>query len=236
MGIPHFLAIPFLIPGHINPLIQLSNVLAKHGCKVTFLNTEYNYKRMKKAVAATAQANNIDDHDEESSTMIRFVTLPDGLDPEDDRNNVRKMLGYMKKTVPALLPNLIQDINSLDSENKISCILVTFNMSCVLEVGHKLGIKCAALFPFSATGLVSLQFIRKLIHDGIIDSDVGMELENDENGFISKEEILKKVEQLLADESIRERSSKLKEATRKNLSEGGQSSINIEKFVNWAKH
>ncbi|MED6216542.1 hypothetical protein PIB30_008527 [Stylosanthes scabra] len=64
---------------------------------------------------------------------------------------------------------------------------------------------------------------------------VGMELEKDENGFISKEEIRKKVEQLLGDEGIKERSSKLKEATRKNLSEGGRSSNNIEKFVNWAK-
>ncbi|MED6123835.1 hypothetical protein PIB30_053153 [Stylosanthes scabra] len=428
MGITHFLTIPFVIPGHIIPLIQFSNVLANHGCKVTFLNTEYNHKRMKKAVAATAQANNIDDHDKESSKMIRFVTLPDGLDPEDDRSDIGKVLGSMKKTMPCLLPKLIEDINALDSKNKISCILVTFNMSWILEVGHKLRIKCAALFPFSVAGSVSFQFIPKLIDDGIIDSDdkdffnhiveemktmellaewwlcnstydlepgalsvsprflpigpltesdnnnksssfwqeditclewldqqqpqsvmyvsfgslavmesnqfkelalaldlidkpfvwvvrpgnngdktnafpnefhgnkgkivswvpqrkilnhpsiscfvshcgwnstiegiyggvpflcwpffndhfldksyicdvwkVGMELEKDENGFISKEEIRKKVEQLLGDEAIRERSSKLKEATRKNLGEGGQSSKNIEKFANWAK-
>ncbi|MED6113654.1 hypothetical protein PIB30_072863 [Stylosanthes scabra] len=391
--------------------------------------------------------------------MIKFVTLPDGLDPEDDRSDNFKVLGYMNSTMPSLLPKLIEDINALDPENKISCILATFNMSWALQIGHQMGIKCAALFPFSATGLVSALFGPKLIEDGIIDSDgnptksqeiqlapnipmmnpkdflwnnlgkdffkfmvqemkdiellsewwlcntacdlepgalsvspkflpigplmepdennnnnksssfwkedttclewldqqqpqsvvyvsfgslavmesnqfkelalaldlidkpflwvvrpgnngdknnafpnefhgnkgkivswvpqkkilnhpaiscfvshcgwnstiegvcggvpflcwpffvdqfldktyicdvwkVGMELERDQNGFISKEEIMKKVKQLLGDEGIRKRSSKLKEATRKNLSEGGQSSKNIEKFVNWAK-
>ncbi|KAL1322801.1 UDP-glycosyltransferase 83A1 [Arachis hypogaea] len=449
MGIPHFLAIPFPVLGHINPLTQLSNVLAKHyGCKVTFLNSEFNHKRAK-----------IDDHDEESSSkMIKFVTLPDGLDHEDDRSDLSKVLHSIKSTMPSLLPKLIQDINALDFENKITCILVTVNMGWALEIGHQLGIKGAAFSPFSATSLASIHFIPKLMEDGIIDSDgnpiksqeiqiapnmpkmnpkhvlwcnlgneffkhlvqemktmellaewclcnsaydlepgalsisprflsigplmesdnnnnnksssfwqedttclewldqqqpqsvvyvsfgslavlesnqfkelalaldlidkpflwvvrpginddknnafpnefhgnkgkivswvsqkkilqhaaiscfishcgwnstiegvysgvsflcwpffidqfwnksyicdvwkVGMELVKDENGFISKEEIRKKVEQLLGDEGIRERSSKLKEVTRKNLGEGGQSSKNLEKFVNWAK-
>ena len=50
-----------------------------------------------------------------------------------------------------------------------------------------------------------------------------------------KEEIQKKVEQLLRDEGIRARSLKLKEVTKNNLVEGGQSSKNLEKFINWAK-
>ena len=46
---------------------------------------------------------------------------------------------------------------------------------------------------------------------------VGLELDKDENGFISKEEIRKKVEQLLRDEGIRARSLELKEVTKSNL-------------------
>ena len=64
---------------------------------------------------------------------------------------------------------------------------------------------------------------------------VGLGLDKDENGFISKEEIRKKVEQLLKDEGIRARSLKLKEVTRNNLVESGQSSKNLEEFINWAK-
>ncbi|XP_015962689.1 UDP-glycosyltransferase 83A1 [Arachis duranensis] len=165
MGIPHFLAIPFQVSSHINPLLQLSNVLAKHGCKVTFLYTEFNHKRAKNSAAAQ------DHDDEESSKMIKFVTFPDGLGPEGDRSDSMKVLQSIKRTMPSLLPKLIEDINALNFENKITCILVTFNMSWALEVGHQLGIQCAALFPFSATSVASVHFIPKLIEDGIIDSD-----------------------------------------------------------------
>ena len=64
---------------------------------------------------------------------------------------------------------------------------------------------------------------------------VGLGLDKNENGFISKEEIRKKVEQLLGSEGIRARSLKLKKVTRNNLVEGGQSSKNLEKFIDWAK-
>ncbi|KAL4322670.1 hypothetical protein AHAS_Ahas14G0233700 [Arachis hypogaea] len=422
MGTPHFLAIPFQVSSHINPLLQLSNVLAKHGCKVTFLYTEFNHKRAKNSAAAQDH-----DDDEESSKMIKFVTFPDGLGPEGDRSDSMKVLQSIKRTMPSLLPKLIEDINALNFENKITCILVTFNMSWALEVGHQLGIKCAALFPFSATSVASVHFIPKLMEDGIIDSDgnsiksqeiqlapnmammdskhflwcnlgndffkhlvqetkamellaewwlcnsaydlesgafsispkllpigplmesnsnnnnksssfwqedttclewldqqqpqsvlyvsfgtlavmesnqfkelalaldlidkpflwvirpdnmdnkrnnkypdefhgrkgvysgvpflcwpffidqfwnesyicdiwkVGLGLKKDDNGFISKEEISKKVLQLLGDEGIRERSLKLKEVSRNNLAEGGQSTKNLENFVHWAK-
>ncbi|KAL1322803.1 hypothetical protein AAHE18_14G223600 [Arachis hypogaea] len=166
MGTPHFLAIPFQVSSHINPLLQLSNVLAKHGCKVTFLYTEFNHKRAKNSAAAQDH-----DDDEESSKMIKFVTFPDGLGPEGDRSDSMKVLQSIKRTMPSLLPKLIEDINALNFENKITCILVTFNMSWALEVGHQLGIKCAALFPFSATSVASVHFIPKLMEDGIIDSD-----------------------------------------------------------------
>ncbi|RYR60479.1 hypothetical protein Ahy_A04g017545 [Arachis hypogaea] len=53
--------------------------------------------------------------------------------------------------MPSMLPKLIEDINALDTNNKITCIVATINMGWALEVGRKLGIKCALLFPASAT-------------------------------------------------------------------------------------
>ena len=166
MGIPHFLAIPFPVQGHVNPLIQFSHALAKHGCKVTFLNTEFSHKRAKNAAAAAASQD-----DNLKGSNIKFVTFPDGLDPEDDRSDPMKVLLSIKSTMPALLPKLIEDINALDVDNKITCIVVTINMGWALEVGHKLGIKGTVLFPFSATSLASAYCIPRLMEDGIIDSD-----------------------------------------------------------------
>jgi len=169
MGIPHFLVIPYPIPGHINPLMQLCHVLTKHGCKITFLNTEFSHKR-------TNNNNNISivgkDNlkNEQSQETINFVTLPDGLEPEDDRSDQKKVLFSIKRSMPPLLPKLIEDVNALDAENKISCIIVTFNMGWALEVGHSLGIKGVFLWTGSATSLAYCYSIPKLIDDGVIDS------------------------------------------------------------------
>ncbi|WJX75312.1 hypothetical protein P8452_58856 [Trifolium repens] len=75
--------------------------------------------------------------------------------------------------MPPRLPKLIEDINALDgnNNNKINCIIVTFNMGWALEVGHKFGIKRALFCPPSATSLACCVCIPKLIEDGIIDSE-----------------------------------------------------------------
>ncbi|WVZ08198.1 hypothetical protein V8G54_021544 [Vigna mungo] len=168
MGIPHFLCLPLPIQGHVNPLMQFSLLLAKHGCKVTFVHTEFSHKR-----ANTAGGDNMEE------AKVEMVTLPDGLDPQDDRSDVAKLLVSMKSTMPALLPKLIQDINASDVENKITCIIVTINMGWALEVGNKMGIKGALLCPASATSLASAACIPNLIEDGIIDSQ-GLPTKNQE--------------------------------------------------------
>ncbi|KAK7340623.1 hypothetical protein VNO77_21331 [Canavalia gladiata] len=163
MGIPHFLVIPYPSVGHVNPLMQLSQLLAKHGCNITLLNTEFNHKRANSAGAAGL--------DNPKETRIRFVTLPDGLGPEDDRNDPKKVIFSIKSNMPPMLPKLIEEVSALHVDNTITCIIVTVNMGWALEVGHKLGIKGALLWPASATSLATCHCIPRLIDDGIIDSD-----------------------------------------------------------------
>nr|XP_027187616.1 UDP-glycosyltransferase 83A1 isoform X2 [Cicer arietinum] len=157
--LPHFLAIPFPVQGHVNPLMQFSQILTKYGCKVTFLHTEFSHKR-----------SNTDDY---QNDKIKVVTLPDGLESKDDRSDIKKVMLSIKSTMPNKLSKLIEDINALevDNNNKINCIVVTFNMGWALEVGHKLGIKGALLCPASATSLACAVCIPRLIEDEIIDSE-----------------------------------------------------------------
>ncbi|BAT83301.1 hypothetical protein VIGAN_04043000 [Vigna angularis var. angularis] len=161
MGIPHFLVIPYPVQGHVNPLMQFSEALTKHGCKVTFVNTEFNHKR------ANSSVGGLDNLKEEG---MRFVTLPDGLDPEDDRSDHHKLFVSIKTNMPAFLPKLVQDINALDVHNNITCIVATMHMGWALQAAHKLGIKAAFLWTASAASLAAFYFIPRLIEDGIIDS------------------------------------------------------------------
>ncbi|XP_020213750.1 UDP-glycosyltransferase 83A1 [Cajanus cajan] len=162
MGVPHFLLIPYPTLGHANPLMHLSQVLATHGCKITFLNTEFHHKRANTEVAGL---------DNPNGHQIEFVTLPDGLDPQDDRSDHKKVIFSIKNHMHAMLPKLIQDINALHVNNNITCIVVTVNMGWALEVGHKMGIKGALLWPASASSLATCDCIPRLIDDGTIDSD-----------------------------------------------------------------
>ncbi|KAK7295444.1 hypothetical protein RJT34_18353 [Clitoria ternatea] len=159
MGIPHFLVIPYPVLGHVNPLVHLSQILAKHGCKISFLNTEFSHKRLNSAGL-----------DYLKGSGIKFVTLPDGLDPEDDRSDQKKVVFSIKNNMPSMLPKLIKDVNALDVENNITCVVVTMSMAWALKVGNKLGLKGALLWPASATSLALCDCIPRLIHEGIIDS------------------------------------------------------------------
>ncbi|KAF8378788.1 hypothetical protein HHK36_030137 [Tetracentron sinense] len=60
---------------------------------------------------------------------------------------------------------------------------------------------------------------------------VGLRLNSDHNGIVSREEIKKKVEEVLGNEKIRERALALKEMADKSVREGGSSTKNLNDFV-----
>ncbi|BAT84794.1 hypothetical protein VIGAN_04225100 [Vigna angularis var. angularis] len=47
--------------------------------------------------------------------LVKMVTLPHGLDHQDDRSDVAKLFVSMKTIMPALLPKLIQHIDASDN-------------------------------------------------------------------------------------------------------------------------
>ncbi|KAI9126737.1 hypothetical protein K1719_002333 [Acacia pycnantha] len=171
MGIPHFLVIPFPTQGHLNPSMQFSHALAKHGCNVTFISTEFNHKRVMMKAASS-------DQEKLLGSKIKLVSLPDGLDPEDERRDLQKLLLSIKKTMPSRLPKLIDEINALDDISKISCIVVTVNMGWALEIGSRLGIKGSLLWPASATSLSLCDSIHSFIDGGVIDSEYGLPIKS----------------------------------------------------------
>ncbi|KHN41572.1 UDP-glycosyltransferase 83A1 [Glycine soja] len=138
----------------------LSKKLAEHGFKVTFVNTDFNHKRV---LSAT----------NEEGSAVRLISIPDGLGPEDDRNNVVNLCSEsLSSTMTSALEKVIKDIDALDSASeKITGIVADVNMAWALELTDKLGIKGAVFCPASAAVLVLGENIPNLIQDGIINTE-----------------------------------------------------------------
>ncbi|XP_059643427.1 UDP-glycosyltransferase 83A1-like [Cornus florida] len=160
MGNPHVLAIPYPAQGHVIPLMELAQCLVKHGFRVTFVNTEFNHKRVMNALS---EKNNIGD-------QIHLVSIPDGIELSEDRNDLGKLSEAIFQVMPGKLEELIENINGSDND-KITCIISDESMGWALEVAEKMGIKGAVFWPAAAALLALIFRIPKLINDGIVDND-----------------------------------------------------------------
>ncbi|KAJ0457474.1 putative trans-zeatin O-beta-D-glucosyltransferase [Helianthus annuus] len=156
----HVLAIPYPAQGHVMPLLEAARCFTSNGLKVTFVNTDFTHKRVMMSAGA-----NIDC----PSDLMHMVSIPDGMEPCDDRNDLGKLTKSMFQLKPAKLEELINDINKNDDE-KITCIVVDYCMGWVLRVARKMGIRLALFCPSSAAVLALSMSVQKLIDDEIINN------------------------------------------------------------------
>ncbi|KAK6280006.1 hypothetical protein POUND7_020273 [Theobroma cacao] len=159
---PHILVIPYPAQGHVFPLMELSHNLAKHGFKISFVNTDFNHQRIINAFGKEADENG----------LVRLVSIPDGLEDGEDRNQIGKLTEALCQVMPRELKEFIVKFNRTE-DDKITCVLADLNMGWTLDVAAELGIRGAAFWPCSVVQLVLFLSIPKLIDDGLID----------ENGF-----------------------------------------------------
>ncbi|CAL5369820.1 unnamed protein product [Camellia sinensis] len=161
MGKPHVLAIPAPAQGHVLPMLEIMQCLVRHGFKVTLVNTEFTQERVTNASAG--KDNIIEDH-------IHLVSIPDGLEPWEDRNDMGKLTQANLRVMPLKLEELIQKINGSDND-KITCIIADEFLGWALEVAEKMQIKRAAFWPAAAATLAVGFRIPQLLDDGIIKND-----------------------------------------------------------------
>ncbi|KAL8471713.1 hypothetical protein ACS0TY_029090 [Phlomoides rotata] len=160
MGRPHVLAIPYPAQGHVIPLMELAQCLAKNGIKVTFVNSEFNHGRIMKALS---QPRNINE-------LISLASIPDGLEPWEDRHDMGKVISAMSKIMPEELEALIENINETDRD-KITCVITDYGLTWVFELADKLRIKKTSFISCPVAVLALTRSASKLFEEGIIDID-----------------------------------------------------------------
>ncbi|CAA3016350.1 UDP-glycosyltransferase 83A1-like [Olea europaea subsp. europaea] len=160
---PHVLAVPFPAQGHVMPLMKLSQKIANCGIKVTFVNTEYVHA---KVLAAKSE--------DEEQRGIELTSIPDGLMPEDDRENAFIITESLVRTMPGYLTDLVEKINWENEDQKISCIIADIAIGWILDVAKKMGAEPVAFLPAAAAGMALILHIPKLIEAGNLDINGSM--------------------------------------------------------------
>ncbi|PPR91622.1 hypothetical protein GOBAR_AA29060 [Gossypium barbadense] len=158
MGKPYVLVIPYPTQGHVIPLVELSQNLAKQGIKISFVNTVFNHKRVLDAFGEKVDENG----------LLHLLSVPDGLEDGKDRNQLGKLTERLCQVMPTQLKELIHKVNGSD-DDKISCVLADINIGLALDVAAELGIPTVGLWPGAVFQLAMLLSIPKFIDDGLID-------------------------------------------------------------------
>nr|KYP41626.1 hypothetical protein KK1_037010 [Cajanus cajan] len=108
----------------------LSQKLVDHGCRVIFVNSDFNHKRMMSSMVE--QQHSLDE------SLLKLVSIPDGLGPDDDeRNEPGKLLDAVFSTMPRTLEKLIEDIH-MKGDHKIGFIVADLAMVWAFEVASKM--------------------------------------------------------------------------------------------------
>ncbi|CAI9276917.1 unnamed protein product [Lactuca saligna] len=165
---PHVLVIPYPAQGHVIPIMELAQRLVMQGIKVTFVNTDVTHKLVK--------SNSLEK--DAFGGLMQMVSIPDGLEPWEDRTDLCKLSKSVLRTMPHKLEELIDTINE-ENNNKVTCIIADGCMGWAIKVAKKMRISRAAFWPASVCTLASVLSYQKLIDDGIINNN-GMPLNHDQ--------------------------------------------------------
>jgi UDP-N-acetylglucosamine:LPS N-acetylglucosamine transferase len=83
---PHAVMIPYPAQGHVTPMLQLAKLLHARGFHVTFVNNEFNHRRLLRSQGADTL---------HGVPGFRFATFADGLPPSNpDATQVIPALCY----------------------------------------------------------------------------------------------------------------------------------------------
>ncbi|CAI9089847.1 OLC1v1024494C1 [Oldenlandia corymbosa var. corymbosa] len=160
---PHAVCIPYPAQGHINPMLKLAKVLHHKGFHITFVNTEFNHKRLLKSRGPDAL---------NGLPSFQFKTIPDGLPPSnvDATQDVPALCKSTTTNCIGPFKELIAELNrdaAVSSLPPVSCIVSDGAMSFTLDAAEEFGIPEALFWTTSACGYLGYWQYSKIVEKGL---------------------------------------------------------------------
>ncbi|CAI9116276.1 OLC1v1017374C1 [Oldenlandia corymbosa var. corymbosa] len=162
---PHAVCIPYPAQGHINPMLKLAKLLHHRGFHITFVNTEFNHKRLLKSRGPDSL---------NGLPSFQFKTIPDGLPPsdidatQDIPSLCKSTSSYCIGPFKELLARINDEAKSSSQIPPVSCIVSDGVMSFTVEAAEELGVPEILFWTTSACGFLGYMHYRQLIEKGLI--------------------------------------------------------------------
>ncbi|KAL2477462.1 UDP-glycosyltransferase 85A2 [Forsythia ovata] len=157
---PHAVCIPYPAQGHINPMLKLAKLLHHLGFYITFVNTEYNHKRLLKSCGPAAL---------EGMPDFRFETIPDGLPPSDAEatQDIPSLCESTSKTCLVPFCSLLSKLNNAAPEvPPVTCIVSDGAMTFTVKAAEQFGLPEVLFWTTSACGFLGYTQYRHLVDRG----------------------------------------------------------------------
>ncbi|XP_062006785.1 linamarin synthase 2-like [Rosa rugosa] len=157
----HAVCVPFPTQGHVNPMMQLAKLLHSRGFRITFVNTEFNHRRLIRSRGSDSVKGLPD---------FQFETIPDGLPPsdKDGTQDIPALCDSTRKTCLSPFKELVTKLNSSSEVPQITCIVSDGLTGFGREVAKELGIPEVQFWTASACGFMAYLQYSELIKRGIV--------------------------------------------------------------------
>ncbi|XP_023535015.1 7-deoxyloganetin glucosyltransferase-like [Cucurbita pepo subsp. pepo] len=156
---PHAVCIPYPAQGHITPMLKLAKLLHYHGFHITFVNTDFNHRRLLKSRGPTAL---------NGLSSFRFESIPDGLPPTDvdATQDIPSLCQSTRRLCLQPFKELLRKVNSTPDVPPVSCIVSDGVMSFTVDAAEELGVPEVLFWTTSACGFLAYMHYRQLVDRG----------------------------------------------------------------------
>jgi hypothetical protein len=157
----HAVLIPYPAQGHINPLFKLAKLIHLRGSHVTYVNTEYNHKRLLKSRGPNAL---------DGFTDFSFETIPDGLTPlegDGDVSQLPSLCQSIRKNFLKPFCELINRLNHSANVPPVTCLISDCCMSFSIQAAEEFSLPIVLYFSSSACSLLNVMHFRSFVERGI---------------------------------------------------------------------
>ena len=160
---PHAVCLPYPVQGDITPTLKMAKLLHARGFHVTFVNTEFNHRRLLSSRGPRAL---------DGLQGFTFAAIPDGLPPSNNTDATQDIPALCSSTVTNCLPHLLKLLARLNDPASgvppVTCLVVDSLMSFAYDAAKEIGVPCAALWTASASSFMGYRHYRQLIDRGLV--------------------------------------------------------------------